>query len=134
MWLGAGAHTHAASGGFMTTAIGQGQGNVGVQAAFQSGTVSITAFTDTTIVANGVTFTGSGFSYTSQQVQGGTLYQPTGGTITGITKGNQSWTGFSVPLVTAFNDILSANAFNDLFFSGNDTFTWTGVPLGSFTN
>ena len=108
----------------MTTVTGS-LGNRVIQGAFQSGQLLITSFTDTTVIANNVTFTGTGFTYTSF-VQGGiTFYQPTGGTITGITNGSQTWSGFSVPLVTAFNNILNANAFNDLFFSGDDLFTGT---------
>src|SRR5437762_788428 len=113
----------------MTTASGSGLGNTAVQGAFQSAQILITSFTDTTIVANGVTFTGTGFTYTSTTQGGFTVYQPTGGTITGISRGSQTWSGFSVSLVTAFNNILTANAFNDLFFSGDDVLTWTGVPL-----
>jgi len=72
----------------MTSATGTGQGNSGIQSGFQSGQISITSFTDTSVVANGTTFTGTGFSYTSSVQGGTTIYQPTGGTITGISKGS----------------------------------------------
>jgi hypothetical protein len=113
----------------MTIVTGSGAGNSVIQGNFSSGTLLISSFTDTTIVANGITFTGTGFTYTTSTQGGQTIYQPTGGTITGIRNSNQTWSGFSVSLVTAFNNILSANAFNSLFFGGDDTFNWTGTPL-----
>ena len=46
----------ALRGTFMTFITGGRRGNVGPEKAFQSGSVLITPFTDTSIVANDVTF------------------------------------------------------------------------------
>jgi len=71
-----------------------------------------------------VTFTGSGFTYSSAGV-------PTGGMVTGVKIQNAgestftTWSGFSVSAPTLWSDIetLNTTAFGNLIFGGNDTFT-----------
>jgi len=115
----------------MTTVVGTGQGNAAVQQGLGSGSLLFfQSFTSTQIVigipTGQLTLTGTGFTYTQPTPS---TYVPTGGTITGLTlvqgTQNQTWQNFSIDLVTAFNDVLDANAFNALFFGGDDTFTWT---------
>ena len=71
-----------------------------------------------------VTFTGSGFTYSSAGA-------PTSGMVTGVKIQNlgestfTTWSGFSVSAPTLWSDIetLNTTAVDNLFFSGNDTFT-----------
>ena len=71
-----------------------------------------------------VTFTGNGFTYSSAGA-------PTSGVVTGVKIQNAgastftTWSGFSVSAPTLWSDIetLNTTAVDNLFFSGNDTFT-----------
>ncbi|HKQ43806.1 MAG TPA: hypothetical protein VJS47_00275, partial [Rhizomicrobium sp.] len=93
-----------------------GGGDTGFTASNSNGTVVVT---------------GTGLTYSSTTVNGQTVYQLTGGTITGVsyTKGssNQTWSNIGVSAAAAFNAILDFNAFNTLFFGGNDIFNWSSA-------
>jgi hemolysin type calcium-binding protein len=129
----------------MTVATGSGQGNTAVQQIFSLGssfylfsnTIDTTFTASSTAGLGSVTVNGSGFAYSSFVSNGTTFYQLVGGTITSVTytngANNQSWTGFSVPAATAFQDLLNSTAFGNLFFGGDDTFNWTpaNTSIGS---
>jgi hypothetical protein len=123
----------------MTIVTGNGIGNLGVWGVLST-TFTVTSFSDTGFVAtnaNGtVTATGSGLTYASSPGPGGsTLVSVTGGTITGVNynsgSSQQTWTGLSVSGASASNAIASGimTNFNNLFFSGNDTFTYTAGSI-----
>ena len=123
----------------MATITGAGRGTGAIQAVFQSPFLLTLNDSGTVITASNslgtVTINGSGFAYTSFVQNGTTFYQLTSGTITSIGyvngSSNQTWSGLNVSAVDASNDLLNTSAFNNLFFSGDDTFNWQSLSSTS---
>jgi len=120
----------------MAVLTGTGLGNGQIQAVFGSPFL-FTGGGDTGFTASNsygtVSVTGTGLTYSSSVLNGQTVYQLTGGTITGVSYTNgpnsQTWSNISVSAAAAFNAILNFNAFNSLFFNGDDVFTWNAANV-----
>ena len=121
----------------MTVVTASGQGTSAIR-TFLNGTFQVLDFTSTSFTLSfgaTMTVTGTGFTYSTSVINGQTVYQITGGTISGITykinSTNHTWAVPNVSATTAFNSVLDENAFNSLFFGGDDTFNWSATPSDS---
>ncbi|HET7086181.1 MAG TPA: hypothetical protein VFI23_15500 [Rhizomicrobium sp.] len=127
----------------MTTVTGSG--NVfSLWGAFQ-GTFSVLSSNSTGFVTStGVTATGTGLTYsTSPGPNGTTLVAITGGTITGVSldyddilnHSHEIWTGLNVSGAAAYSALANNDqtGFNNLFFAGDDSFTWSDQPGGTLS-
>jgi len=83
-----------------------------------------------------ITITGTGLTYSFTPDPNNPnigLVAITGGTITGATLSNgssvtETFSNFSVSGVAASNAVADQTIFNNLFFGGDDTFTWSDTP------
>ena len=121
----------------MTIVTGHGStGNALLFAVFLSDGYVITSQSDTSFtIANfngfgSAVFTGSGFAYSGISLTAGTITGVSYTHPTNPSASTQTWSGFSVSAAAAValgrND---SAGFNALFFSGDDTITFTTIPV-----